>query len=240
MLAGVRRHLPLFLILALFVFESLPLAAQINGVPASVSSIGLGGRTNPVPGVRASVTSLGPHGYANGWAAFGNCCTNFFLPANQNPQLFPDHRHLRKDRTSDRHRDHSDLAVGLEPVYIPYPVQDTAEADDDSSDVDYVHAPGMQSAGFSGRHAASRDGFAEGGQTEPEPPVAVQPTTVLIYKDGHKLDVVNYAIVGDTLFDFAEGRSRKISLAELDLPATRKANDDRGVDFQIPATRARQ
>jgi hypothetical protein len=52
--------------------------------------------------------------------------------------------------------------------------------------------------------------------------------------------VLNYAIVGDTLFDFADGRTKKILLADLDLPATRKANDDNGVDFQIPVTTARQ
>jgi hypothetical protein len=46
--------------------------------------------------------------------------------------------------------------------------------------------------------------------------------------------------VGDTLFDFGAGRTHKILLADLDLAATRKANDDRGVDFQIPASATRQ
>jgi len=46
--------------------------------------------------------------------------------------------------------------------------------------------------------------------------------------------VLNYAIVGDTLFDFGTGRTKKILLTDLDLKATQKANDDRGVDFQIP------
>jgi hypothetical protein len=66
--------------------------------------------------------------------------------------------------------------------------------------------------------------------------VAAQPSTVLVFKDGHQSDVLNYAIVGDTLFDLAAGRTRKILLADLDLPATSKANDDRGVDFQIPSS----
>jgi len=64
--------------------------------------------------------------------------------------------------------------------------------------------------------------------------VTPQPSTVLVFKDGHHSDVLNYAIVGDTLFDFDAGRTRKILLADLDLAATRKANDERGVDFQIP------
>ena len=82
---------------------------------------------------------------------------------------------------------------------------------------------------------------APGETEEPAParagdPVTAQPSTVLVFKDGHQSDVLNYAIVGDTLFDLGAGRTRKILLADLDLPATHKANDERGVDFQIPAS----
>lgn len=75
---------------------------------------------------------------------------------------------------------------------------------------------------------------ADAAPEKPEEPVVAQPTTVLVFKDGHRSDVVNYAIVGDTLFDFADGRARKILLADLDLAATRKANDDMGVEFKLP------
>lgn len=75
---------------------------------------------------------------------------------------------------------------------------------------------------------------AETAPEKPEEPVVAQPTTVLVFKDGHRSGVVNYAIVGDTLFDFADGRARKILLADLDLAATRKANDDLGVEFKLP------
>jgi hypothetical protein len=61
-----------------------------------------------------------------------------------------------------------------------------------------------------------------------------QPDTVLVFKDGHHQEVTNYAIVGSTLFDLTGGRSRKIPLSELDLMATAKQNDDRGIDFQVP------
>jgi hypothetical protein len=80
----------------------------------------------------------------------------------------------------------------------------------------------------------------DSGSLASEDPVTAQPSTVLVFKDGHQFDVLNYAIVGDTLFDFADGRTKKILLADLDLPATRKANDDNGVDFQIPVNAARQ
>jgi hypothetical protein len=58
---------------------------------------------------------------------------------------------------------------------------------------------------------------------------------VLVFKDGRRLELLNYAIVGSTLYDLSDGLTRKVTLAELDLPATAKQNDDRGVDFQLPA-----
>jgi hypothetical protein len=64
---------------------------------------------------------------------------------------------------------------------------------------------------------------------------AIQPTTVLIFRDQHKQEVENYAIVGRTLWNFAPQRTQKIPLSDLDLAATTKANDDRGVTFRVPA-----
>jgi len=58
--------------------------------------------------------------------------------------------------------------------------------------------------------------------------------TELVFRDKHTEEIQNYAIVGQTLWVFTERQAKKIMLAELDLPATKKANDDRGVDFQIP------
>lgn len=69
-------------------------------------------------------------------------------------------------------------------------------------------------------------------QSQPAQP---QEPSVLVYRDGHQLEVQNYAIVGDALYDFTPGHARKVPLSQLDLPATVKANDDRGVDFTLPA-----
>ena len=60
------------------------------------------------------------------------------------------------------------------------------------------------------------------------------PATVLVFRDQHKEEIQNYAIVGQTLWNFAPQRTQKIPLSELDLAATTKANDDRGVDFRVP------
>ena len=61
------------------------------------------------------------------------------------------------------------------------------------------------------------------------------PATVLVFRDQRKQEVQNYAIVGQTLWTFAPQRTQKIPLAELDLQATAKANDERGVDFRMPS-----
>lgn len=58
--------------------------------------------------------------------------------------------------------------------------------------------------------------------------------TVLVFRDGHTETVSNYAIVGQTLWAFSERRARKISLSGLDLDATRKANEEQGVEFRLP------
>lgn len=65
-----------------------------------------------------------------------------------------------------------------------------------------------------------------------EPPVS----TTLVYRDGHRSEVENYAIVGNTLWVFNDQRRKKIPLADLDLTATRQVNDDRGVDFPVPTS----
>lgn len=241
MLASLRSCFLISLVLAFSSASCLPVSGQINGVPASVTSYGFGGSDNPSPGIRASVTSLGPNGYGNSRLVFGSCCADFFWSANQSPPLFSGlHR-----RREDHNRGYLPLFVS-EPVYIPYAVPYDDETDDDSSDADYFHALGPRKPHSPAKkakddHAASPKADPSG-QPDPVPPedaVAAQPSTVLVFKDGHKSDVVNYAIVGDTLFDFSPGRTHKILLADLDLPATQKANEQRGVDFQVPPTTAR-
>jgi hypothetical protein len=70
----------------------------------------------------------------------------------------------------------------------------------------------------------------------PQPQADAQPTpaTVLVFRDQHKQEVGNYAIVGHILWTFGPQRTQKIQLSDLDLPATAEANDERGVDFRVP------
>ena len=78
-------------------------------------------------------------------------------------------------------------------------------------------------------------------QSAPPPPrehqeevTELAPATVLVFRDEHRQDIHNYAIVGQTLWNFNPQHTQKIPLSDLDLPATIKENDERGVDFRVP------
>jgi len=62
-------------------------------------------------------------------------------------------------------------------------------------------------------------------------------TTVLVFQDGHKTEARNYAIVGQTLWIYTEQDSKKVPLADLDVNATKNANSERGIVFQVPNTK---
>jgi outer membrane murein-binding lipoprotein Lpp len=78
--------------------------------------------------------------------------------------------------------------------------------------------------------------------TPARPPVAVEsdeatPTTVLVFHDGRRVEARNYAIVGQSLWIYTADDSKKVPLADLDVAATKTANSDRGVVFQLPPTK---
>ena len=61
-----------------------------------------------------------------------------------------------------------------------------------------------------------------------------EPPTVLVYRDGHRSEIQNYAIVGSTLWSLSPNRAARIPLAELDINQTIRLNEDRGISFQVP------
>jgi hypothetical protein len=216
--------LPLIFVSTIFVSTS---HAQITGAPASVASPGFGGRA--VNGTSPSVTSLGPRGFAPNHGV--TLSTN--VPRNG-------------DRHHHRHHVEYTRSPMIYAVPVPYAVDlgatdtdDDANADD--SDSEYQGGPTIFDRRGSGAasyvppvknvptpHAVQDTDDAA---ADPEPP---QPPTLLVFRDGHKLEVGNYAIVGATLFDLTPGHPRRVALADLDLEATRHQNDDRGVVFQLP------
>jgi len=69
----------------------------------------------------------------------------------------------------------------------------------------------------------------------PSPPV--QQTTnpmVLVFRDGHRTEIHNYAVVGQTLWVLDERAATKIPLADLDIAATQRENGGRGFRFSLP------
>jgi len=56
--------------------------------------------------------------------------------------------------------------------------------------------------------------------------------TVLVFRDGRRMEIQNYAIVGQMLWVFNERAATKIPLSDLDLDATQKEN--RGSGFRFP------
>lgn len=66
------------------------------------------------------------------------------------------------------------------------------------------------------------------------PGTAILPPTVLVFRDQHREEIQNYAIVGETLWNLAKPLVQKIPLTSLDIPATVKVNNDRGIIFRTP------
>jgi hemolysin activation/secretion protein len=59
---------------------------------------------------------------------------------------------------------------------------------------------------------------------------------VLVFKDGHQMEISNYAIVGNTLYELGPYTSHKISLSDLNLKETIQKNDERGIEFSLPSS----
>jgi hypothetical protein len=133
-------------------------------------------------------------------------------------------------------------------VPVPYPVNvddngASADADPDyqggptvfdrrgSGPYSYIPPSSESPAESNAEELSAQDALTADSNSDPEPPSA---PTMLVFKDGHQLEIENYAIVNMTLYDLTPGHPRKIALADLDLPATQKQNDDRGVTFDLP------
>ena len=218
-------------------FFCAPLAhAQINGAPASVTSPGFGGRS--INGTPASVTSLGPRGFAPTPRATFTTVPGGMHHGNGVPHGDGHHHHRQ---------DNQFVGPYLYGYPIAYPVEvPVAEDQADSEpayDPEYQGGPTIFDRRGYGADSyippvksapAPRAERAEESPVAPDPPDPPLPPTVLVFKDGHKLEVGNYAIVGTTLFDLTPGHARRVPIADLNLDQTRQENDDRGVVFQLP------
>jgi hypothetical protein len=216
-------------VLAIFLFVPAG-QAQVNG-PSSLTFPGFGGR--PLSGTPPGVALLGLRGASGPQIPLASAA-NGLHHGNGHP-----------------HRQHDGALVG--PLWYAFPVPyavpvpyapDNSAVDDDSdgtdNDPDDQGGPTVFDRRGSGASSyvppvSEASPAAEADPDDPPAdPAPPQVPTVLVFKDGRNVEVGNYAIVGTTLFDLTPGHPRRIALADLDLDATRKQNDDRGVVFQIP------
>ena len=227
-----KRRNARLLVLALIALPLLTAefaAAQVHGIPPSVTSIQF--HTPPfMPNIRPSVTSLGPYSYGRSYPVNGpyrgrNGYTyrngyGYSTGAYIAPYYFPAY---------DTSYGYDTGGGGGPYLYSGPPTDQTLHivvdmpakrsvVEDDEDD------PPRAIASKSNRDndaAAARD-------AKPIDP------TVLVFRDGHQQEVTNYAIMGQTVYVF-DNRTQKIALTDLDVAATIKLNDDRGVDFHLPA-----
>ena len=222
------------------VFLSLALAppvlrAQINGIPPSITSIAPG---RPNINIAPSVTSLGPNGFQN----------NHVFP------VAPFAVVPNAPRFHHHHRPVYGYYPAAVPIYYgdyygdsgqgaPGPVDDTMEEEQyrGGPTIFDRRGPGTAPRAYDDRASRNEENpptsatRAQGSPDTSDADLTDQAGTVLVFKDGHRLEIKNYAIQGNMLYDLTAGHRRKIELAELDLAATQKENEDRGIDFELPA-----
>lgn len=226
----VRRRIPasvaLFSLLALpAVFVSSGLA-QAGGAAASANSSGAGGHS--FASAPATSTSAGSHGFTS--QSSGNAPAKPESSANSGQF----HHHHNRDHIGE-----------VYALPIPYPIavgapENETETETDESDAEYQGGPTIFDRRGSGPDSyvppvrkvpTPHSGVSNAALSVPDVP---QEPTLLIFKDGHKLEVGNYAIVGANLVDLTPGHQRTVALADLDLGATRRQNNERGVIFLGP------
>jgi hypothetical protein len=85
----------------------------------------------------------------------------------------------------------------------------------------------------------SNPGANEPGLKASTPPPAPEEviSTILVFRDGRHREIRNYALMGSSIYDLSvkPGQGQmKILIADLDIPATIAANDQRGIEFKVP------
>ena len=65
----------------------------------------------------------------------------------------------------------------------------------------------------------------------------LSPMAVFVLRDGTRVESRNYGIAGQTIWILTERHARMIKVSDLDIAATNKSNEERGLDLVIPTTR---
>jgi len=71
------------------------------------------------------------------------------------------------------------------------------------------------------------------GQPITAPPPPPPPPLVLVFRDGTQLEVRDFALIGQTLWDLSSHPTRKIAVGQLNLEASMRATEARGAEFPV-------
>jgi hypothetical protein len=237
--------------LALFsVFAALVMSAQAQvfpGPPASVTSPTADGRLHGVPASVLSPTS--PQSVPGHRAVFigsGRPLRPFGTPRHR--QIFvpvPLFYSIYGAGYDNAYPSVADPAVGQSAD--PAPAQNAGTDSDVAGSEDALRRAYIQGAHdalaqqadsrYGQHYLDSREGARSKPQataSNPDPaPATDVPATVFIFKDGHQVETRNFAIMGQTLYDFSDSSLKKVQLHDLDAAATVKANDDRGITVKL-------
>jgi hypothetical protein len=246
-------------IAAFFAFALQASQAQMfsHGIPASVNSPEPDGRQHGIPASVVSPTQL-PFGVNPPLRApnvrVRGPLRRFGTPGHRGRPLFVPVPVFYSYYTDGAYPSPADPYVADTAPADPAPAQQQAspEKGDDELQAAYLQgahdALAQQRDSRYGEHymdsrerdrqqAASNDNKSVSSkrseESAPAPQEDKSPATVFVFKDGHQLETKNYAIMGETLFDFSGNSLKKIKLEEIDSAATLKANDDRGVQVKL-------
>jgi hypothetical protein len=231
-------HRPLFIVAFVLVVASLQLSAQHGGGHASAG--GHGGMAGHSGGRAVSGMHSGA-GFAARPAARGSSFRQPLSSRNFN--------HARGTRIRTNGFRNNCYGYGcrgrygypwLGGAFDPYWGWDSGSSYDQDREGEIGLANEMNAQSLDEqrmREQGDQDIYAKSAPPPPhkEERTEAAPATVLVFRDQRKQEVQNYAIVGQTLWNFAPQHTEKIPLSDLDLPATTKANDERGVDFRVPS-----
>lgn len=246
------KRLTIVVVVIVLVGLTQIMQGQVRGVPPSVTSVAPGRQFLPGP----SVTSLGPRGWNHSPVLLGNPGLGHRRFDHRGGSVFGGGSIFGGGSVFGGYGSYAYAY----PVYVtPYPYVYDQGYTESSTNPSTMYQPDPNYAGELGlrdprktqnQPASAQRTYPETEQLEsatarkqPANETASdnagstaepQPTTVLIFKDGHKLEVTNYVIQGKTLYNLGDEGPRKVALADLNVEETIIQNDDRGVEFKLP------
>jgi hypothetical protein len=240
------RRLAVLIVVGTLSAVGLP---QIHGVPAGATSLS---NTNTLPhpsGIPASATSLGPRGFGSAPQRFQfgtvrdgreHHARRIIIPVpvplysyGAYPYLYPYDYSGSVDMSTADYRTEPVTSPLTPPQIVVAPVQQPPQ-------VIVIDNRGVRDAtdeetqdAIATRKSAKKPKaeVKEEARLEAED---VGPMTVLVFRDGTRKEVKNYAIMGKELIELGSGSLHRFPIADIDLAATQKENDVRGLDFKLP------